>query len=54
MQKFKHAKILDFIISGCLLYTKTLRMVILGLVILLYFLRLSVVNGFNKIFYQLL
>ena len=44
--KLKRVKILDFIISGCILYTKISRMVIFGLVFLLYFLKLSVGNGF--------
>ena len=32
----KHIKILDFVISGCILCTKISRMVIFGLVFLLY------------------
>ena len=44
--KLKRVKILDFVISGCILYTKISRMVIFGLVFLLYFLKLSVGNGF--------
>ena len=44
--KLKRVKILDFIISDCLLYAKISRMVIFGLVFLLYILRLSVGNGF--------
>ena len=44
--KLKCVKILDFTVSGCILYTKISRMVILGLVFLVYFLKLSVGNGF--------
>ena len=44
--KLKCVKILNFVISGCILYTKISRMVIFGLVFLLYFLKLSVGNGF--------
>ena len=40
----KRIKVLDFIISGYLLYTKIFRMVIFGLVFLVYFLKLSVRN----------
>ena len=36
--KLKRVKILDFIISGCIVYTKFSRMVIFGLVFVLYFL----------------
>ena len=43
--KLKHVKILDFIISGYILYTKISRIVIFGLVSLVYFLKLSVGNG---------
>ena len=42
----KRVKILDFIISGGILYTKISRMVIFGLVFVLYVLKLSVRNGF--------
>ena len=41
----KRVKILDFMISGCVLYSKSSRMVILGLVFLLFFSKLSVGNG---------
>ena len=47
--KLNRLKILDFIISGCILYTKISRMVIFGLVFLVYFLKLSVGNGFWNI-----
>ena len=43
--KLKHVKIFDSIISGCILYTKISRMIIFGLVFLVYFLKLSVGNG---------
>ena len=39
--KLKRINILDFIISGCILYTKISRMVIFRLVFLLYFLKLT-------------
>ena len=42
----KRVKILDFIISSCILYTKISKMVIFGLFFLLCFLKLSVGNGF--------
>ena len=47
--KLKRVKILDLIISGCILYTKISRMVIFGLDFLVYFLKLSVGNGFWNI-----
>ena len=34
--KLKHGKILDFVISGCILYTKISKMVIFGLFFLLF------------------
>ena len=37
VKKLKRIKILDFIISGCILYTNISRMVIFGLVFLVYF-----------------
>ena len=40
--KLKRVKILHFIISDCILYTKISKMVIFGLVFLEYFLKLSV------------
>ena len=47
--KLKRVKILDFIISGCIiLYIKISRMVIFRLVFLIYFLKLSVGNGLSK------
>ena len=46
--KLKRVKNLDFIISGCIFYTKISRMVIFGLVFLLYFLKLSMGNEFCK------
>ena len=42
--KLKRIKVLDFIISGYILYTKFFRMVIFGLVFLVYFLKLPVRN----------
>ena len=44
----KHIKILDFTIFGCISYTKISRMVIFGLVFLVYFLKLFVGKGFRK------
>ena len=46
MIELKRVTILDFIISGCILYTKGSRMVIFGLVFLVYILKLSMENGF--------
>ena len=46
--KLKRVKILDFIISGCILYTKISTIVIFGLVFLVHFWKLSVGNGFCK------
>ena len=46
----KRVKILDFIVSGFISYTKISRMVIFGLTLLLYFLKLSVGNGFQMVF----
>ena len=40
--KLKRVKILDLAISDCILYTKISKMVIFGLVFLVYFLKLSV------------
>ena len=48
----KHVKILDFVISGWILYTKISRMVIFGLVFLLYVLKLSVGNGYLRSFFS--
>ena len=39
--KLKHVKILDFIISGYILYTKISRIVIFGLVFLVYFMQIN-------------
>ena len=44
--KLKRVKILDFIISDCILYTKFSRMIIFGSVSFLYLLKLSVGNEF--------
>ena len=46
--KLKYVKILNFIVSGCILYTKIPRIVIFELVFLLCFLRLPVGNGFQN------
>ena len=42
-QELKRVKILDFIISDCILYSKISRMVIFGLVFLVYFANLYLV-----------
>ena len=45
--KLEHVKILDFIISSCILYTKISRMIIFGLVFLVYYGQLTAVD-FHK------